>query len=133
MSRKVKSHPNSLANLKKIQKGQVLNPEGGRSHDKEKRILKSLTVKHLKELIDMAVMGNEMDLDEVIENPYSSIVQKTMAKALKDAVKSGNWFAMENIINRIVGKVPDKVAYTDPTGEEQAGPVIIEFVDAEKR
>ncbi len=116
MAPKKGRHPNSLKNLKPVKPGEIRNAEGGRSHDKHKKIWKRFTNEYLVEIIDLAIMGNLQGLKKVVDNPDSPAIQVGVAKALFTAISKGDWDTLERIISRIVGKVPDKIDLSGSVG-----------------
>lgn len=101
--------PNSIKNLRPISKGEIRNPQGGRAHDPIKKELKKFTSQYLTEIIEMAVMGNLAGLKTIVENPNSPAIQVGVAKALFNAISSGDWGTLESIVSRVVGKTPDNL------------------------
>lgn len=116
--------PNSLKNLKPIKKGQIMNPEGARSHDPVKKEIKKFTSKYMTEIIELAVMGNLEGLAKVVKDPNAPAIQVGVAKALHKAISNGDWGTLNDIVARIIGKVPDKVHI----GGEDGGNLVVEFV-----
>lgn len=121
--------PNSLKNLKPIKKGQIMNPEGARSHDPIKKELRRFTHKYLKETIELAVMGNLEGLQKVVKDPSSPAIQVGIAKALHKAIQNGDWGTLESIVQRVVGKIPDRVHF----GNDEENGIKVTFVKAEKK
>lgn len=127
LNMKRKMNPESLKNLKKIKKGTILNPEGGRAHDPAKKLLKRFTNSYLKEVIELAVMGNLAGLKAVAEDPDTPAIQVGVCTAMISAINKGDWGLLESIIVRIVGKVPDKIKV-----ENADASIKIEFVDTDE-
>lgn len=122
--------PNSLKNLKHIKKGQVMNPEGARAHDPVKKELKRFTNKYLRDIIELAVMGNLAGLQAVVKDPNAPAIQVGVAKALADAVVNGNWSILESIVSRVIGKVPDRIHLG---GDDEASGITVEFIGTSKK
>jgi hypothetical protein len=121
--------PNSLKNLKPIKKGQIMNPEGARSHNPIKKELKKFTNSYLVSVIELAVMGNLQGLAAVVKNPDSPAIQVGIAKALHKAIENGDWGTLESIVQRVVGKIPDRVHF----GNDEENGIKVTFVKAEKK
>ena len=94
-----------LRNLKPAKKGEIRNPEGGRTHNPIRR----LTIEVLREIIELALTGNIEALKEMAENPKTPVIQVGVAFSLMNAVKKGDWDTQEKIISRILGKLPDQL------------------------
>ena len=101
-------HPNSLKNLKIIQKGEIRNPLGAGAHDKDRKALKRLTHKMIKKLINRALTGTLEDLNAVAKNPRSSALEVGISSALANAIKKGDWSTLKGIVEALVGKEADK-------------------------
>lgn len=104
-------HPNTKAAFAKhqIQKGEVKNPIGAAAHDPVKKLMRRFTNEYMKEIVELAVMGNLEGLKEVAENPNTPAIQVGVATALMGAIKSGDWTTLRSIVAEILGKQPDKV------------------------
>ena len=95
-----------LLNLRPAKKGEVRNPLGGASHNKALKGLRRFTNEYLKELIELAVMGNMQGLVNIIKDPDAPAIKVGIAKSLVQAITKGDWAVLERIVERIVGKVP---------------------------
>lgn len=98
-----------LKNLKPAKKGEIRNPEGGRTHNPLTKALKKLTIETYREVIELALTSNIKALKEIAEHPKTPAVQVGVAFALIGAVKKGDWEVLEKIASRIVGKIPDQL------------------------
>lgn len=121
-------HPNSLAQLKPIKKGEVLNPNGARAHDPLKKELKKFTQKYMRDTIEIALTGNILGLQEIVKNPDSPAFQVGLAKSLYNAINQGDWGTLESIVQRVVGKIPDRIHL----GSDENSGIAISFVKAKK-
>lgn len=92
-----------------IKKGQVLNPEGGRAHNKAIRALSKLTVETYREVIELVLTGNLTSLKAMAEHPDTPAIQVGVAHAFMKAIKNGDYNVIERIAERIVGKIPDHI------------------------
>lgn len=100
----------ALANLRPAKKGEIRNPEGGRSHNRELKALKNLTVETYRQIIDTVLTGDVKSLRAVAENEDLSAVQVAIAKSLVKAIDSGDYATVERIAERIVGEIPKVVS-----------------------
>lgn len=123
-------HPNTLANLKPIQPGQVLNPAGAGAQDPVTRELKKFTSQYLSEMIELAVLGDLSELKKVAEDPKTPAIQVGIAKVLHKGISEGNWNVIEQLLARTIGKVPDKFDHTSG-GKPIEGGIAVSFVKAE--
>jgi len=114
MDRKKKKpmSPASLANLKPIQKGEVKNPEGGRSHDPIKSAIKRLTKAEFEDIISLALDANLEELKKIIKDPSSTALRVGVASSLIKAVGRGDFGTLTAIVERIIGSMAMKVDHT---------------------
>ena len=133
MSEEVKypkgKHPNQLAALRPIKKGQVLNPNGARAHDPVKRAMRRFTNEYMKEIIELAVLGNLDGLQKIVKDKDAPAIQVGVARALFNAIKNGDWSTLNSIVERLIGKVPDRI---DLSSDGSFRGITVTFVDAKK-
>jgi len=92
-----------------IQKGQVLNPKG--RPKKYVTLLKEQGYK-LSEVNDTIQVMMAMDLEElksVWENPKATILEKTIANAMRKSLEKGSLYSLETLMNRVYGKPKETV------------------------
>ena len=102
-------NPNSLKNLRNIKKGQVLNPEGGRTHNQAQKALRRLTIDTYREVIELALSSNLTALKSLAQNPMTPAIQVGIATSLIKAINKGDYSVLELLASRIVGKIPDEL------------------------
>lgn len=129
---KRKMSPKSMANLKKIQKGQVLNPLGAGAHNPLLRTMRKFSQKYFAEVIDMAVMGNLEGLASIINDPKSEAIKVGVAKSLFNAIADGDWDVLDRIVSRLIGKVPDKINITTEDLSDEELDAKIKQLEAEQ-
>jgi len=104
-----------------IQKGQVLNPNG--RPKKYITLLKEQGYK-LSEVNDTIQVMMAMDLEElksVWENPKATILEKTIANAMRKSLEKGSLYSLETLMNRVYGKPKETLDNNIKTDE----PIII--------
>lgn len=104
-------HPNSLKNLKPMQKGQK-NPNGGRPPDWITKGLKVLTRKQLKEIIEVVITGNLEDLQKIGKNKKSTALQIWIASVAVKAIQKGDVMSLDKLLDRCIGKVKEEIDIT---------------------
>jgi len=95
-----------------IQKGQVLNPNG--RPKKYITLLKEEGYK-LSEVNDTIQVMMAMDLEElkaVWENPKATILEKTIANAMRKSLEKGSLYSLETLMNRVYGKPKETIDQT---------------------
>lgn len=114
-----KLSPNSLANLVKVKKGQVLNPEGGRSHDPQIRAIKRLTQQELAEVGALVVKGSIAELQKISKDPNASALKCMIAAVAHRTITRGDPTALDKLLDRLVGKVKEQIEVTGADGGPQ--------------
>lgn len=114
-----------LANLRPIKKGQVLNPLGAGAHDPELRALKRLTAHEVAEIGSMIVQRNLPALQQIIKESKDldskhSALKVWMATIAIKGISKGDSHALDTLLNRITGRVKEKIELTGADG----GPVL---------
>lgn len=90
--------------LKVWEKGESGNPKG-----RPKKLVPSMKIDGYKlteinDTIQSIVSMNIEELKHVYDNPKSTILEKTVANALRKSLEKGNLEAIETLINRVYGK-----------------------------
>lgn len=112
-------------NLKKFQPGQSGNPLGGRLHNPELRAIKRLTAHEVAEIGSLIVSKNLSKLRAIVkdarDNPDSkhSGLKSWIAMVAIKGISKGDAHALDVLLNRLIGKVSDKVQVTG----EDGGPI----------
>jgi len=93
----------------KMKKGETLNPNG--RPRKYVSLLKDSGYK-LYEINDTIQSMMAMDLDElkqVWDNPKATILEKTIANAMKKSLEKGSLYSLETLLTRVYGKPKEQV------------------------
>lgn len=109
-----KGRPRNSGTLKKgqrIRAGTTLYPQ----YFKGKFITKATYL----EMILLALTTTTQDLMLKLESGVLPIVEEIIITALLKARKDGRYDILDNIMSRIIGKVPEVVSVTDGTNEER--------------
>jgi hypothetical protein len=98
--------------LKIWEKGESGNPKG-----RPKKLVPSMKIDGYKltEINDTIQSIISMTVDElkmIWDNPKSTILEKTVAGALRKSLEKGNLESVETLINRVYGKPKEKVDLT---------------------
>lgn len=102
--------------LWKPDKGETMNPNG--RPRKYVSLLKESGYK-LSEINDTIQSMMAMDLDElkaVWDNPKSTILEKTIANAMKKSLEKGSLYSLETLLTRVYGK-PKETAQVTTDGK----------------
>lgn len=103
--------------------GESGNPNGRPKLSEDLKKIRALTNKQLKEVGDFLLLGTRATLTEVSQNPESSLLQVWLSSVCITGIKKGDMGALNALLDRLVGKVTDKVQHTLPR------PVIIKNRD----
>lgn len=100
-----------------------MNPDGGRKHDHVMKRIKLLTRQELATVCNLVLQGNIEQLEEICEDrEYSSALKVLVASIVKRGVRDGNFGAFDALLNRLLGKVPDRM---DLNHLNSGGPTIV--------
>jgi poly-beta-hydroxyalkanoate depolymerase len=93
----------------KMKKGETLNPNG--RPRKYVSLLKEQGYK-LAEINDTIQAMMSMDLDElktVWDNPKATILEKTIAAAMRKSLEKGSLYSLETLLTRVYGKPKEQM------------------------
>ena len=113
----------------KMKKGETLNPNG--RPRKYVTLLKEIGYKQ-SEINDTLQAMMAMDLDElkaVWDNPKATILEKTVANAMRKSLEKGSLYSLETLLTRVYGKPRETIDTNNKT--EFTGKIQIELRGAE--
>ncbi|CAB4136847.1 hypothetical protein UFOVP1479_24 [uncultured Caudovirales phage] len=95
--------------IRRWSKGESGNPKG-----RPKKLVPSMKVEGYKlteinDTIQALVSMNVKDLKSVYENPNATILEKTVAAALRKSLEEGDLDSIETLMNRVYGKPKEKM------------------------
>ena len=114
----------------KWEKGESGNPNG-----RPKKYVSALKEQGYKnsEINDCILVMISMDLDELKEvwqNPKATILEKTIANALRKSLEKGSLYSIETLLSRAVGKPKESIDHT--TNGETMRDIQVTIVNANK-
>lgn len=121
-------HPNSLANLKPIQKGESRNPDGARRHSKLIRTIKRCVEKDLYDMVQIMRENNFSTFDKILdqakENPEAemSFLKVFIGRVALSGARRSDYRALGALFDRILGKPKEHI---DLTGRVDPGPKLV--------
>jgi poly-beta-hydroxyalkanoate depolymerase len=95
-----------------FKKGEVANPNG--APKKYVSLLRDAGYK-LSEINDTIQVMMAMDLDElksVFDNPKATILEKTIANAMRKSLQKGSLYSLETLLTRVYGKPKEQMDIT---------------------
>jgi hypothetical protein len=100
---------------KRFEKGNNANPLGAKAHDPVKKAIKKLTSKHLEEIVSTILLVSPDQLKK--ESESDPTVMKTwIASAALTGIKKGDLTFFNSLIDRIHGRVKQRVELTGNEG-----------------
>jgi hypothetical protein len=100
---------------RRIKKGQVLNPIGANAHDPVKRAIKKLTTKHLEEIVTTILLVPPEQLKKEADSD-PTVMKTWIASAALVGIKKGDLTFFNSLIDRIHGRVKQRVELTGNEG-----------------
>lgn len=99
----------------KWKKGQSGNPAGGLPTNQLLKQVKMLSAKEFQEMINKLMKLNQDELTAYMNDKDAPFIWRIYAKAMVKTYNTGDHDRLDNLLNRIIGKVPDKLHVTDET------------------
>jgi len=118
-----------------IQKHEFKKGESGNPNGRPKKYVSALKEQGYKnsEINDCILVMISMDLDELKEvwqNPRATILEKTIANALRKSLEKGSLYSIEVLLSRAVGKPKESIDHT--TNGETMRDIQVTIVNANK-
>ena len=107
---------------KPFQKGNNANPIGALAHDPVIRKIRKMTHADIEEIGQVILEGNLEKLNAIKNDPNTSVLKLWICTIAIIAIKKGDVNALNSILDRIVGKVKEKVEHTGNIAVEHFTP-----------
>lgn len=108
-AKKDKKNENSIKNLKPIQKGQVLNPNGRPKLPEEVRAMKEASI---EQLIVSYHKFAFTDIKEIKNNPPVNLIEQGVLQTISNFANSGEVDHISKIWDRVLGKPLESIDVT---------------------
>lgn len=92
-----------------FKKGQSGNPLGGKLHNKEIKMIKNLTQMQIAEIGSLLLTGNIDQIRALAGDKQASVLKVWFASVISTGIDKGDAFHLNAFLDRIIGKVPDKI------------------------
>ncbi len=92
--------------------GQSGNPSGNAGDPPELKKLKNLTKGELVDVGNMVVKGDFDSLQKLAKDKKATVLQRMLAAVAVKVIEKGDMHSLDILLNRMVGKVKDEVAFT---------------------
>lgn len=109
--------------IHRFKKGEVHNPLGAGAHNPLHRQVRKLTKQELAEVASVIIKSDLKGLTEIKENANHpaptkrpSVLQVWIASAAIKGINTGNFTTLNQILDRVIGKVKDEVEVSGPGG-----------------
>ncbi len=77
-----------------------------------------MTQAELKSIMEKVVDGDMSSLQAIAKDPKATPLQLALASALITAINKRDWWVIDKLLERIVGKVKDKVEHSGSVGAQ---------------
>lgn len=103
----------------RFKRGQVANPRGAGAHSAELKLIRKLTTVEIAEVGSFILDSDVLSLQSIAKDRSASALKVMTASIVLKAIKNGDVHALDVLLNRIVGKVKDKVELSEPANAPQ--------------
>ncbi len=114
---------------KRFVKGQTGNPLGAGAHNKDLRQLRRITQNEVSDLGSLVISGDLKALQAIKDDPTSSVLKVWFSAIAIKAINKGDASALGILLDRIVGKVKDKVEVMGEDGKPITGGFMVVLKD----
>jgi len=95
--------------LKPIKKGEVRNPNGRPKKLKGLLQREGYKISEINDTIQIMMNMDVEELKKIFSDPKSTILEMTVANALRKSMEKGKLDSMETLLTRVYGKPKEKV------------------------
>jgi hypothetical protein len=96
-------------NLKPIQKGETRNPNGRPRKYVSLLREQGYKLSEVNDTIQVLISMTIDELKEVYTNPKATILEKTIASAIRKSIEKGSLYSIETLLTRVYGKPKEQV------------------------
>lgn len=109
--------------LTRPDKGETMNPNGRpRKYISELRA-QGYKLSEVNDCIQVLMSMNVEELAAVLQNPSATVLEKTVAAAIKKGIEKGSLFSIETLLSRVYGKPKETSTVTND------GRIEVVFID----
>lgn len=96
--------------------GESGNPAGGQPLPAEIKALRTITQKQVAEIASVILTGNLEKVKQVVADPNSTPMQVWFCTCILKGIAKGDAFAMDKLLERVIGKVKEKIDLSSSDG-----------------
>lgn len=115
-----------------FKKGTINNPTGTKK-PKEVRAMESLTEKAIQEVIELVMTGKIKDIKQALKSEELSLAHRIIIKAALKAEKDGSFHQLNEILNRAVGTIKQKLDHSSSDGSMSPAQSVNFYLPQNKR
>jgi len=112
--------------LTPFKKGQSGNPLGAQLHNPDLKTLRALTPQEFADIAGLILRQNVDAMREIIQDKNSSTLKVWIASCAVKAIAKGDITVLDVLLNRMIGKVPQKTELTGQDGQPLTFVAIVE-------
>jgi len=105
-------------NLKPFKKGEVANPNGRPRKYVSQLREQGYKLSEVNDTIQVLISMTIDELKEVYTNPKATILEKTIASAMRKSIEKGSLYSIETLLTRVYGKPKEQVDLNASGGME---------------
>ena len=105
-------------NLKPFKKGEVANPNGRPRKYVSQLREQGYKLSEVNDTIQVLISMTIDELKEVYTNPKATILEKTIASAIRKSIEKGSLYSIETLLTRVYGKPKEQVDLNTSGGME---------------
>lgn len=105
-------------NLKPMQKGETRNPNGRPRKYVSLLREQGYKLSEVNDTIQVLISMTIDELKEVYTNPKATILEKTIASAIRKSIEKGSLYSIETLLTRVYGKPKEQVDLNASGGME---------------
>ena len=115
-------------NLKPFKKGQVANPNGRPRKFVSQLKDQGYKVSEVNDAIQVLMSMTINELKDVYNNPQATVLEKTVAAAIRKSIEKGSLYSIETLLTRVYGKPKEQVDLNNSGGVE----IKVIYADSDK-
>lgn len=110
--------PKQLKNLKNFPKGVSGNPLGAGhpNYERTSSIMKRLTAREVKDLSGLILNGDIEQLQAIARNKKEKVIKVMLASVAVKIISKGDAGALNILLDRLIGKVPNPIRLGNTDG-----------------